>query len=748
MAWIGIGRVRRILAGLAALALILGNTALAEVVDAPRTVDLPIFTENQLLNLPRNASSFWFQVPSGTVLSAAQLRLRVTASDTLIGERSSITLALNGENLATRRIPEIAALLDGLWTVDIPVAAIRTDGSLNELRFTTAQRSIEGDCVDIDNLSNWVQLREDSRLRLTVAREGALTLSGVLPRFYDTLENSGALSTEFVLGASPSNESLAAMLRVAGAVGDAYPYRDDVNVAVSAAERSAIPNKIYVGREALTAWPGPAGTPGGAGEGVLAVAQNGGVNRLLLYGSDEAGLDRAAALLANGELLRQAGGTSLTLTSDVPRPAAGGESHESGYYALSDFGYNTVNLAGAFHQEATFTLTQPGGLMSGRNSYVEIRYRHSEALLADNSLLTVYVNGTPMGSAKLSSSNAGGGKIKVRFPAEALAAQNIRVKVEVYNYLGRVDCSKDYSDTAWTVIDKDSVVYFEPGERAIQPTLSGFPSLSQGAEEAVLAVRSGAPAGTYDLAAALAVRAGQANGQAGAWRVANLEALPGDKADADFVILTDNEHAALPEALKNVFAVAPEGNGRFRASSEVSLPAELMKDKIVFQVARSPWSFDRRVYLVTYPEGMEAAALALVSNRSILKALGGSAAFASASGNVSTLTPDAISATVAPPMTLARAVYLAEIRTGYPIEWMLVFLAALAVIAFLIVRAARNKSRFKKAAEDVRRKNTGGKTGGDPPEGGGNPPEDGGPPKGGGAADGGEAPPEDTNRQS
>lgn len=735
MALISAGRIRRVLAGLAALALALGFAARAEAVDAPRTVDVPIFAENQLLNLPRNASIFWFQVPSGTVLSAAQLRLHITASDTLIGERSSITLAINGENLATRRIPEIAALAGGLWTVDIPVASIRTNGNLNELKILTAQRSIEGDCVDIDNLSNWVQLREDSRLRLSVAREGALTLSGVFPRFYDALENSGALSTEFVLGVSPSNESLAAMLQVAGAVGGAYPYREDVNVAVSAAERSAIPNKIYVGREALADWPGLAGTPVGAGEGILEVSRDGGVNRLLVSGGDEAGLDKAAALLANAELLRQASGTSLTLRGDVPRPASGGERHKSGYYALSDFGYGTVNLAGAFHQETTFAMTQPGGLMSGRNSYVEIRYRHSEALIADNSLLTVSINGTPMGSAKLSSSNAGGGKIKVRFPAEALAAEGIRVKVEVYNYLGRVDCSKDYYDTAWTVIDKDSVVYFEPGERAIQPTLSGFPALSQGAEEAVLAVRSGAPSGTYDLAATLAVRAGQANGTARIWRVANLEALPGDMADADIVILTDNEHAALPEALKNAFAVAPEGNGGFRRTTEVNMPPELIRDKIVFQVARSPWNFDRRVYLVTYPEGMEAAALALVESRAALKALGGNAAFASPSGGVTTLSPDVNGATVAPPMTLARAVYLAEIRTGYPIEWMLAFLAALAAIVFLIVRAGRNKSRFKKAAEDVRRKNTGG----NPPENtdplkDGSPPKGDDPPKGGGPA--------------
>ncbi len=47
-------------------------------------------------------------------------------------------------------------------------------------------------------------------------------------------------------------------------------------------------------------------SPGATGEGVLAVARAGGVNRLLISGHDDAGLGRATALIANGELLRQA----------------------------------------------------------------------------------------------------------------------------------------------------------------------------------------------------------------------------------------------------------------------------------------------------------------------------------------------------------------------------------------------------------------------------------------------------------
>ncbi len=660
-----------------------------EAAEGPRTVDVPVFDEDRLLTLPRNTAAFWFPVPGGTRIASARLRLFLSASDTLIEEKSTMTAYLNGDQLATTYIPRVASN-GGLWTVDIPSSSVRADGSLNELKLVTAQRSIEGDCADIDNPANWVKLLKASALRLTVEDEGAPALSGLYTRFFDSLENTGALSAEFVLGGAPGDA--AAMLRLSAAVGGTFPYRDAVAVSAGRDETGAAGNVIRLGGGADAL---PTGT------GSLAVSHSGGVNRLVLDGGDAEGFEKAVSAAANPDLLALMDASQMTIESVVPEAAAASVKKESGYYTLADFGYDTVNLAGAFHQEASFALPQPGGLISGDNSYVEIRFRHSEALLSDNSLLTVYVGGVPLASAKLSASNADGGVIKARIPSEALEGETIQLRVEVYNYLGRVDCSKDYYDTAWTVIDKTSVVYLEPGEQAVKASLSGFPTLPAG--NTVVVVPEGANEETLSLAAALAVRAGQANGRAGAWRVTTADELAAPDAGADYIFLTDTRLSALPEAVSKALPISPEGGG-YRVSAEVGVVSEALLGKAVFQAIRSPWNFDRRAYVITYPEGGEKLAMGIVERRSSLNNLSGQVAVSAGSGATALKLagePKEDSA----PLTVERIVYLIETRTGYPIEALAALAAALVVILILIVRSMRNRSRFSAAAKDVTQKN-------------------------------------------
>lgn len=659
---------------------------------AARTVDLPIFDQAQVLDLPRNVASFWFSLPRGTVLGGeAQVRLHLRVSDTLIDQRSSITLSLNGEQLAAFHILDIVQGSEGWWEIPVDAGGIRTDGTLNELTFTTAQRSIEGDCADIDNPANWVKLEADSCLRLNVRAEGDITLAGAMSYMYDALENRNSLATEIVLNQPFAPGEISAMLSAMAAVGQRFPYRDDLDLAVSpGAEASAQANKLYVGD-----W--TQAPPLTLGEGYLAVSRQQGINRLLVAGADELGLKRAASLLSRPALLQQAEGGALTVNEDLPPIGGGLARSESGYYTLADFGYESVNLAGAFHQQTRFTLTQPGGMVSGDRSYIEVRYRHSQALISDNSLLTVYVNDTPMASAKLSAANAAGGSLKVTIPREALAEETIAIRIDVYNYLGKLDCSKDYYDTAWTVIDKQSQVYFEPGTQPIIPSLKNFPSLDG---ELCVVV---APQEALAAAAAAALRAGQRGARA-EFQYHAGEALMSPRVDADYIIFSDYESLNLPTELAQAFSILPLGAGQFSLKEETGLIASLVSDKVTVQVVRAPWAFDRRVYLITYPQDGERAALKLLSEKRQLEKLDGQAALVSPSGGLHTMELGTAAQHRAP-LTWERLVYLTETRTGYPIQWVLALAAVLLVILIFILRAARNRSRFKKAEKGVRSQN-------------------------------------------
>ena len=126
-------------------------------------------------------------------------------------------------------------------------------------------------------------------------------------------------------------------------------------------------------------------------------------------------------------------------------------SREDGLYTLQDFGYEDINLEGAFHQKTYFSIRQPDGILGGPDSYFEVHFRHSDALVGDTSMLTVYFDGVPASSIQLSRGNVDDGKLRVKIPREVLDKGSFEITVDVYNYLGNIDCSKDWYDVAWYI---------------------------------------------------------------------------------------------------------------------------------------------------------------------------------------------------------------------------------------------------------------------------------------------------------
>ncbi|NCC49450.1 MAG: hypothetical protein EOM13_10415, partial [Clostridia bacterium] len=114
---------------------------------------------------------------------------------------------------------------------------------------------------------------------------------------------TGALAAEFIIPANAGINELSAMLQAASAVGTSYPYRDDLDIAVSQTENADQANKLYVGLNVTGGLPLPVL---GAGQGALAVGRENGVNRLVVTGADALGLERAVRVLSTASLLKEA----------------------------------------------------------------------------------------------------------------------------------------------------------------------------------------------------------------------------------------------------------------------------------------------------------------------------------------------------------------------------------------------------------------------------------------------------------
>lgn len=258
------------------------------------SADIQLFSQTVHLSMPRNTASYTFRIPNGTVLQdGCYLNLDLHISSTLLENRSSITIAVNGTNLDTKWILSVVKNQASWWKIPVPVSLLKTDGSYNTLTITTAQRSIEGDCADIDNPSNWVRFDPDSFLHLAISRYAEPNLGNLYSYYYDNLDDGFSLKNEFVLPSNPKTTDITYMLKAASAIGCSSRWKNLLDFKVSKSEPADpnIKNKIYLG--ILQNWSGNANLtlPGALAEneGFLSVKGE----NALITGRDEAGLKKA-----------------------------------------------------------------------------------------------------------------------------------------------------------------------------------------------------------------------------------------------------------------------------------------------------------------------------------------------------------------------------------------------------------------------------------------------------------------------
>ena len=658
-----------------------------------RTYRIPLFSEPQSIKLPKANTSYWFQVPADTAIEKAVLSLEVLFSDTLLEDHSTATVEVNGVAIASVNLLEMKEADSARWDVEIPVGRLKTDGTLNQLSIITAQRSILGECADIDNPANWLILGEDSALLLTLRRAESCLLDSLYPFLFNRAELGNALSTDMVLAGSDTDAEGAAALTIASSIGANYPYKELKKLTVSSQRSGSAESRFLIDADA-------AGTLAlGEGEGYLAVMPDEGVT-VQVAGGKRAGLEKAVRVLTDEAVLSQFSSDSAVIQSAVTHRGGALAAREDGLYTLRDFGYDDANLAGAFHQQTVFTIRQPDGILGGAGSYFEVHFRHSDALISDTSLLTVYFDNVPAASIQLSRINVDGGRLRVAIPREMLDRGNFEIRVDVYNYLGKIDCSKDWYDVAWTVIDKDSVIYLEPGDSTLAPSLERFPSL-WGGETAVCLPQSTSNT-VWQALAALTLRNGQNTQMVTDYRI--VHSLSRENAqDAHIILAGARDEIQLPGEIADALYVLPAKDG-YQVKDGVDVLPEAIRDKIVIQAVRSPYNYKKTAYVIMWANAAQEQELAsFLADKDRLSSLRGDLALIGGKATVSLNAAEAREAAI--PLSLDTLVARIVRATGIPRLGLIVIALLVILILILIIRQIRMRNRFADAKAKMERQN-------------------------------------------
>jgi len=554
-------------------------------------------TDDKVFVNPSNQWSYFFEIKPGMEIYPGEsyFQLDYSTSQTLLPGQGSITIFLNGYPLSSRVLPPTAG--DTIpWRVALPDKYFKR--GFNEIKVANRQKSSDGPCRDVDNYANWLKIGKNTSLHLV--RKDPTTFPLMLYPFpyLDPLEDS-AVRCRWMVPSDPSVDTIAHMLDIASDWGKRLPS-NGLRILV-ATRQAGSPSGSALLISSNPAWSRftPQNLPPKVGAlKNFSATGSPGSSCLLVGGSDKDGLHSAEVALSQTEMTSQMSGPESVVTT-APVEAEIPPTTRLGSFTFTDLGLPAIHLSGAFHQRTSLTIRRPLRCDLGRESYIKLKFRHSASMNPLRSLITIFLNGIPIGSSKLEPENANDGIIRARIPVEELAKNFWVIDIACFHDLGAADCSKSYDDVAWTVIEGESTFELVNGNLIGRPYLESFPYLIPSDGRVPNSIDFGFSGNPSDeeltLAATIAGRAAQTNRINLKWTTRKAEVTNLLQGGVALGYYSEIERFA---PIRKDLLVCPVGQNKFEINDKIQLMPDTLKDGAVIQAVAAPKSPSGVLYVI------------------------------------------------------------------------------------------------------------------------------------------------------
>ncbi len=370
---------------------------------------------------------------------------------------SSITVSINGVRFYSEDVP----VTDGLrrtLTLKIPVEHL-IEG-YNVIRIEGYIRTYNGlPCVDDVTSANWMNIFSESSIEVSYT---PAAICETIDQFYDCFTSIDALENNqsaIAVATSFDNDELdAAFTTLAGVSSKAT--RDYQNIDLLAADSMMyLKDKKYVIYIAkpdnlpadMKSAVDVAGDIDASGAMLLLIP--GKTNVLVVTARDGAGLDKAAAELGNGSVMYQLKKTLKVLSGNEDVLV-----RKEGILQYTSITTTGTYLDGPFRQKADYLIDFENNRQLAYGSELELHFRYSENLDFQRSLVTVYVNGLPIGSQKLSQANARDDVLVLNIPTDIEVTGSFTLTVAFDLEIADLWCTLRQEETPWAYISSESTL--------------------------------------------------------------------------------------------------------------------------------------------------------------------------------------------------------------------------------------------------------------------------------------------------
>lgn len=618
-----------------------------------------------------SSSEFFIPGPGAVQITASsKLRLHLSYTDLLRGERSSVSVRLNGHDTAS--VPLQDSKGSEQW-LEVPLSPALIKPDFNSLQIVFNLRRDQGSesCADASDPVLWATIFPDSTIIYERGEplrfDEPLELSKYPAPIYRT-EYGPRPTIPVLVPTTPTTNTLVGAASLLASLGQAAAGRTLQPVAVTAETLSAQATLVIgTGRDFpwLAEQPLPLKYDHATGQyfdgknqpiapeiGVIQLfthQRNGAAagSVLLVSGGNDIGVRRAALALASRTYAKLLHGTYALIPQEPNVEKLGKDGITPGQQTFGQLTASdndpTVRNQGRSSVSATFYV--PQSYRFDQEPQVSLHFSHASGL-DERSLLTIEINGTSIASTRLDDKNATGGTLTTKLPTSVLrsGANTIAATFQMRQRDAQ-PCPQAFDDVVWGTLHHDSSITLPFSDSTPQVDLSTLsaPFVQAGAIQNTLVVLPPRPdqlaiSQTLTLAARL-----------GAETKSDLTYLPvaltsdGATLPAQHLIVVGTPAlqpliGALQRTLPLEFNAAGVLEWRGSASETPNAPVLLAVQNEqavgILQIAVSPWHNDRSVLLVS---GTTEPAIGWAIDALTDGALTGNVALATADAHISTL---------------------------------------------------------------------------------------------------------------
>lgn len=555
-----------------------------------------------------SSADLYFYVQDYWDTKYAYARIQYDVSQLIESASSSVTFSINNIPIQSYKL-EYKDGNSQILYVKIPMEQVRT--GINNFSVSAYARLYDDQgCVDDYSAANWLSIADVSYVRCGYESKDPQHKISYYPYpFISTYNTTGKGLTIAVSDKMTPGEVSAAMNIMADLSSHTIEKNDIQICSLSDLHNSNPTSTILISdynnlpseykSQLLKA-------PDVAGNSIVSFVDDSNQNPLLIITSlDDSSLSEAAFMLMDPNRRRQEVSSFAEVekgSAQLAVNAAKQSEMAALNYTIEDITGKGLTYVGPFHQEKIIYLPNSKGLKLSEGGKVVLKFRYSENMDFNRSLITVYWGEVPVASKQLNREKASGDELTFEMPDDVIGTSASSLKVSFDLEIPDMICSPRQSDMPWAYVSKESTIFLPT---ATDITLSFDSKVSpfsrNGEFNDLLLVLSNSPASSELnlLGQAIAMYANEAKpyGSITVKRAVDFNPKDGDYNIIAAGTLKGNAFISMiNDSL--AFKFAPEGTS-FESNEQLILSKEYAGKIGIIQLLKSPYSLNRGVLVLT-----------------------------------------------------------------------------------------------------------------------------------------------------